>query len=310
MKHDLERTTRLLQEPFSPEDLEWRTQQCGISKNGKPWAIVVPYITNRAIQQRLDDVVGFDSWRNEYKPTPHGKGYLCGLSIRISNPGGTWEWITKWDGAEHTNIEPLKGALSKSMKRSAVQWGMGRYLYNLEQYFAICNLANSRYDCADNHAEDKNTGQHINWAAPDLPAWALPGVITEDYVDNIRSSDTFDELKEIYAGAYLYAKSFGMADFKEVIGNEYKAKKAELDKIAYDNTALAYAKVEEWLDKQIATLEFIPEASSVIIVGDTFKTKLLKKSEGEYFDNKPLIAKLHRAVEARTTNITIPTTPQ
>ncbi|WP_243664619.1 Rad52/Rad22 family DNA repair protein [Rhodothermus marinus] len=66
-----------------------------------------------------------ENWRNEFRPGPGG-GVLCGISIRIGD-----EWITKWDGAENTDIEPVKGGLSSAMRRAAVQWGIGRYLYRL-----------------------------------------------------------------------------------------------------------------------------------------------------------------------------------
>ena len=38
----------------------------------------------------------------------------------------------KYDGAENTDIEPVKGGLSDSFKRAAVLWGIGRYLYDME----------------------------------------------------------------------------------------------------------------------------------------------------------------------------------
>ena len=44
-----------LAKPFAPEDLEWRLQRA--DKDGR-WGIAVPYVTNRAIQNRLDEVVG------------------------------------------------------------------------------------------------------------------------------------------------------------------------------------------------------------------------------------------------------------
>lgn len=117
---------KALQSPFGTEDIEWRVQQCGSTQQGKLWAIVIPYITNRAIQQRLDDVCGVDGWKNEYTSTPNDKGTLCGISIKFD------DWITKWDGAEDTDIEAVKGGLSSAMKRAAVQWGIGRYLYKYE----------------------------------------------------------------------------------------------------------------------------------------------------------------------------------
>ncbi len=107
---------------FPPDDLEWKPVTIARAQ-GK--ALAAAYVTNRAIMDRLDSVVGPDGWKNEFRPGPHG-GVLCGLSLRIGD-----EWITKWDGAENTDIEPVKGGLSSSMRRAAVQWGIGRYLYAL-----------------------------------------------------------------------------------------------------------------------------------------------------------------------------------
>ena len=54
-----------LAQPFAPEDLEWRLQKA-LEDKGR--GIAVPYVTNRAIQARLDEVGGLDGWYNEYKP--------------------------------------------------------------------------------------------------------------------------------------------------------------------------------------------------------------------------------------------------
>ncbi len=118
-----------LQKPFTENDIEWRVQN-GSLKNGEPNARVIPYLTARAIQTRLDAVVKPENWRNEYKQGPDG-GVLCGISIRCSD-----EWVTKWDGAENTQIEGVKGGLSDSMKRAAVQWGIGRHLYDMKPHWA------------------------------------------------------------------------------------------------------------------------------------------------------------------------------
>lgn len=114
--------------PFAPDDLEWRLQRVIETRE---LGIAVPYVTNRAIMSRLDDVVGPENWYNDFKPW-HGAGgkeaQLCGISIRFGD-----EWITKWDGAEDSDIEPVKGGLSDSMKRAAVQWGIGgRVLYSMD----------------------------------------------------------------------------------------------------------------------------------------------------------------------------------
>ncbi len=41
-----------LDEPFAAEDIEWRIQQSGKTRDGKVWALVLAYVTNRAIMKR------------------------------------------------------------------------------------------------------------------------------------------------------------------------------------------------------------------------------------------------------------------
>lgn len=155
-----------LKEPFPAEDIEWRLQSCGNGKNGI-YAICLAYVTNRAICNRLDDVVGPENWKNEFKEGPDG-GVLCGLSIKVNDT-----WVTKWDGAENTNIEAVKGGLSGAMKRSAsTGWGIGRYLYYLDEGFAKVFPENS--DEKGFFGKTKE-GQKFKWQPPTLPAWALPG---------------------------------------------------------------------------------------------------------------------------------------
>ena len=129
MPHDDVSIKGKLAAPFDDPDIEWRLQSVNKEKtSGK----AVPYVTNRAIQNRLDSVVGVDCWKNEYIPW-HNDGkkasQLCGISIYFKDRN---EWVAKYDGAEDTDIEPIKGGLSDSMKRAAVQWGIGRYLYEMD----------------------------------------------------------------------------------------------------------------------------------------------------------------------------------
>ena len=161
-------TLDMLKVPFLPRDIEWRVCRSGVSKAGAPWVMALAYIDNRAIMDRLDNTVGPQNWRNEYTQAPCG-GILCGLSIKI---GG--EWITKWDGADNTDVEATKGGLSGSMKRAAVQWGVGRYLYGLTENFATViqgKQEGSHSSKVKGVIENKG---YVNWLAPTLPDWAQP----------------------------------------------------------------------------------------------------------------------------------------
>ena len=160
-----------LREPFPAADVEWRIGQSGSKADGTCWAKVLAYITNRAIMQRLDEVCGPENWQNEYRTAPNAsdkhKGVICGISIRVNG-----EWITKWDGADSTDIEEIKGGLSDSMKRAGVQWGIGRYLYDLEEGWA--DVSKERKNGA-RFAKTKD-GKEFYWLPPTLPSWALPTV--------------------------------------------------------------------------------------------------------------------------------------
>lgn len=187
---------RALQGFFDADEIEWRLQQAG-EKNGKVWAICVPYVTNRAIMQRLDDTAGPGNWRNEFKPGPGG-GVLCGISLRVDG-----EWVTKWDGAENTDIEGVKGGLSGAMKRAAVQWGIGRYLYALEESFAnVSDSGKLRGKTRD--------GKPFRWDPPALPAWALPE--KEETKEEKRASRKDDRL------ARLRQEHEAMLEFVKAVG--------------------------------------------------------------------------------------------
>lgn len=168
-KLTVEQIAEALKKPFPAEDIEWRIQQAGMYKEPKNgavgWALVLAYVTNRAIMERLDEVFGIEGWENAYQFMPDG-GIVCGIT-------GILDGVerTKWDGADKTNIEATKGGLSNAMKRAGVQWGIGRYLYKLESNFV--NIYTDKTKGTQTYW-DKETKQRLYWAVPKLPSWALP----------------------------------------------------------------------------------------------------------------------------------------
>lgn len=150
-----------LAKPFPASDIEWRVGRAG-ETNGKPWAFVLAYINARAVMDRLDEVVGPENWKDRY--WTEGKAVMCGLSIRIGE-----EWVEKVDGAQETDIEAVKGGLSGALKRAAVKWKIGRYLYKLEE--SLAQIVEKSKEA--NYAKTKE-GTSFYWLPPQLPAWALP----------------------------------------------------------------------------------------------------------------------------------------
>jgi|TARA_Y100000289_G_C3927589_1_gene154421 hypothetical protein len=81
------------------------------------------YVTARFCMDRLDQAVGPENWRNEYKEI---KGHLiCGVSVKCDG-----EWVTKWDVGTESTFEAEKGNFSDAFKRACVHWGIARELYH------------------------------------------------------------------------------------------------------------------------------------------------------------------------------------
>ncbi|MFG1429367.1 Rad52/Rad22 family DNA repair protein [Roseixanthobacter glucoisosaccharinicivorans] len=107
--------------PFAPDRVSWR---CGSTNKEKTKGMALAYIDARDVMERLDEVLTPAGWQKSF---PHADGKtVCSIGIKVGD-----EWIWKSDGAGDTDVEAEKGALSDAFKRAAVNWGIGRYLYDL-----------------------------------------------------------------------------------------------------------------------------------------------------------------------------------
>jgi hypothetical protein len=112
-----------LMKPFPPESVSWRV---GSTTRDKSKGMALAYIDARDVMDRLDEVVGFNNWQDEYIETSKGR-VICRIGIKVGD-----EWVYKSDGAGETSYEGDKGAISDAFKRAAVKFGIGRYLYNIK----------------------------------------------------------------------------------------------------------------------------------------------------------------------------------
>lgn len=144
-----------LSAPFSDSDIEWRIGRAGL-KRGRPWAQVLAYIDARAARARLNAVLGPSNWRVSYSAGPGG-GVLACLSLRIDG-----EWISKEDGADAPEVEPVKGALSGAFKRACAVWSIGEFLYDLGDSWATFSDTGARRVQID--------GAWFRWDPPTLPS--------------------------------------------------------------------------------------------------------------------------------------------
>src|SRR5690349_15347129 len=119
-----------LSTPFPAEYVEWRVGATNKKwrKEGEPVkGIPLCYIDARCVMDRLDSVCGPDGWQCNYSAGINSS-IVCNLGIRM--PNGEWLW--KADGAGATDMEGEKGMLSDALKRAAVRWAIGRYLYEIK----------------------------------------------------------------------------------------------------------------------------------------------------------------------------------
>jgi hypothetical protein len=141
---------KALAAPFDPKEV--RHKPAVVTGNR---ALALAYVDARVIQDRLDEVLGVTGWQDDYECLADGS-VVCRLRLRL---GG--EWITKVDvggpSEQPDGGDRLKAAFSDALKRAAVKFGVGRYLYRLPSQW--CDW-------------DPQRRQFVR--PPSLPATALP----------------------------------------------------------------------------------------------------------------------------------------
>lgn len=116
--------TAQLAAPFEPKDVKHKPQMVKGTR-----CLAMAYIDARLIQDRLDEVLGVENWEDSYRILPDGS-VMCRLRCKLGD-----RWITKTDvgspSEQPDGGDRLKAAFSDALKRAAVKFGIGRYLYRL-----------------------------------------------------------------------------------------------------------------------------------------------------------------------------------
>lgn len=173
-----------LRRPLPEADVQWRVSRSGVNDKGS-WAVLVCYLDARAVMRRLDDVCGL-RWSSKLERHPivrvdddgrrrsDSSAWVSTISITLSDG----LVISRSDAADETDIESTKGGASDALKRAGVQFGIGRYLYDLDEEWVRG---------AAGYAPREQRHLYIEWATgrgsdrkpwharlPDLPDWARP----------------------------------------------------------------------------------------------------------------------------------------
>lgn len=209
-------TMTLLKAPFPVDSLSWRVgnksnwdkvKKCPKDPNKPVKAQMLVYIDARDVQDRLDEVC--DNWSNDFKEV-NGR-LVCNLTIN---------GITRTDGAGDTDFEGEKGGLSDAFKRSAVMFGVGRYLYNAKNFNTWLE-----YEKGDS---DYSMPAKAKELLKDVARQIGQSVQTYHYfLGLVKNCDNKDDLEEITAKAREYAKreewnAGNLQTFKENVEKKQK----------------------------------------------------------------------------------------
>src|SRR5262245_19672240 len=145
---DTSNVSRELAAPFDDSEVKFKPQ---VVKGNR--ALALAYVDARAIMDRLDNVLGVGNWQDHYQLLLDNS-VMCRLRLRIGE-----RWITKCDvgspSEQSDGGDRMKAAFSDALKRTAVKFGIGRYLYRLPQQWADYDPMRKKFA-----------------ALPKLPDWA------------------------------------------------------------------------------------------------------------------------------------------
>ena len=140
--------TKRLQAPFPAHMIQWKP---GVISKDRKRALMLAHIDARAVQDRLDAICP-DAWAFDIEHIPGArvptvKGTLTVLGVSRSDVGE----------APEGDLGTFKAAVSDALKRCAVHFGIGRYLYDLPKFWS-----------------DWDDAKRQPVSTPELPEWARP----------------------------------------------------------------------------------------------------------------------------------------
>lgn len=204
---------------------KWRVQSFSKSI---PQATCVAYIDARNVMDRLDEVCIY-GWNRDHREI---KGHVY-AGIGIVMPSGRELW--RWDCGVESNTEAEKGESSDSFKRAAVNWGIGRFLYDLKiQYVTASeikkdNPKNWPYVIDDRGKKVYDITKHINNLNNKQVKPKEKEELTVDAIKlKVKNCKTIADLDKLMDINKSFIKSLFEKEKKEVI-SAFTARKNEIN---------------------------------------------------------------------------------
>jgi hypothetical protein len=180
---DVKEIVKALSAPFDPKDVKFKPQTIQGDR-----ALAVAYVTARGVMDRLDTVLGPENWQDDYEPLPDGN-VLCRLKVRLGD-----EWVIKCDvggqSEQKDGGDRNKSAVSDALKRAAVKFGVGRYLYNLPLQWCPWDAQKRKWVQTPRlpgatQAAARTQAAPAQQAAPSQPVERMGPFATSEQVDRI-----------------------------------------------------------------------------------------------------------------------------
>jgi len=134
---EIQKVVEALRAPFSGSRVQWRVGSTNRDGDG---GTVLAYVDKREYEARLDDVFGATKWTSELTSNEIG----AVVKITATFPDGSEVYHTngcgyKLDKDGRVDADSYKGAISTAFKRAASEFGIGRYLYDMESPWVKLN---------------------------------------------------------------------------------------------------------------------------------------------------------------------------
>lgn len=167
-----------------PMEYKYRLQSAKYNK-----ATIVSYIDARAVYDRLDEICGMGNWKNNFFLIDDK--LFCELSILVqrSEDQNLAEWVSKCDTGTENQMEKEKSQVSDALKRSAVLWGVGRFLYSLGiiTLKAVKHTNDKEYPCTYDGK--------ILWSVDDLTEYCKK-LVAEGRLDDTKPRTGVNKVEE------------------------------------------------------------------------------------------------------------------
>lgn len=151
-----------LRQPFDLRFISWKINNYN---HDKTKALIIFYLDARAVQHRLNEVLGVQGWSFSFSELDKDEGVHGKLTVNFLSPDAekatsrddcVIQEVTREDvgyAATTEKTDWYKDAVSDALKRCAVHFGVGHFLYALPHLWVELNQPGQKYLTSEQDTE-------------------------------------------------------------------------------------------------------------------------------------------------------------